>query len=238
MAAVCLTVQAMATKAAAQDQDRCRFFCQPEIEITPAITINNLLFRARVAELPDGVPQRETRETEFEFVLAADIPTRFPRLEFSIETHWTPFSNTDANPFTRRTADDLGASAIRDDPVELEFKSQFTLITEDQTSDWVARHFDLVDNFSAAQRPADRSTYTHKLDFEFDTSVSVFNWLPQERKWLRNIAVESLIDYMASGLPNAGDEVGGNSISTMQADGRSRWPLWWEWRHGKRECSL
>jgi hypothetical protein len=29
-------MQALPTAAAAQDQDRCRFFCQPEIEIAPS----------------------------------------------------------------------------------------------------------------------------------------------------------------------------------------------------------
>ena len=212
-------MQAFPTVAAAQDQDRCRLFCQPEIEIAPTITINNLLFPARVAELPDRAPQRQTRDTEFEFVIGVDIPTRFSRLEFSIEAHWTPFSNTDANPFTGRTADDLGASAIRDNPVELEFETQFTLITEDQTGGWLGAHVDVVDNFSASERPTDRSTYTHKLDFEFDTSVSVFSWLSQEREWLRKIEVESSIDYMATGLPKAGNMVGGSTYF----DDASRW---------------
>jgi hypothetical protein len=36
-------------------------------------------------------------------------------------------------------------------------------------------HFDVVDNFSPAQRPLGRSAYTHKLDFELDTSTSPFN---------------------------------------------------------------
>jgi hypothetical protein len=218
-AAICLMMQALTTVAAAQNQDRCRFFCQPQIEIAPTLTINNLVFPARVAELPDGVPQRQTRATEFEFVIGVDIPTRFSRLDFSIEAHWTPFSKTDANPFTGRTAGDLGASAIRDNPVELEFETQFTLITGDQTGGWLAMHFDVVDNYSAAQRPTDRSTYTHKLDFEFDTAVSIFNRLPQKRKWLRNIEVEGSIDYMATGLPKKGDMVGG---STYFGDA-SRW---------------
>ena len=79
-------------------------------------------------------------------------------------------------------------------------------------------HFDIVDNFSPAERPTDRSVYTHKLDFELDASVSLFNWLPQ-RNWLRNIDVEGSLDYMATGLPKAGDEVQGNRY----LDDASRW---------------
>jgi hypothetical protein len=79
--------------------------------------------------------------------------------------------------------------------VELEFETNFGLITEDQMRGCRGVHFDVADNFSPAHRPTDRSTYTHKLDFELDTSVSVFNWLPRERKWLRNIDVETSLDY-------------------------------------------
>jgi hypothetical protein len=39
--------------------------------------------------------------------------------------------------------------------------------------------FDVVDKFSPAQRPSDRRAYTHKLNFELDTSVAAFNWLPR-----------------------------------------------------------
>ena len=149
-AGIYLAIQVLATEALAQDQDRCRFLCPPQIEVTPSITINNLLFPPRVAELPDGIPERLTRESEFEFVLSADIPTRLSRLGFTIEAHWTPWSSTDVNPFTGRTADDLGASAIRDNPVELEFETNIGLITEEQTNRWFEVHFDVVDNFSPA----------------------------------------------------------------------------------------
>jgi hypothetical protein len=94
--------------------------------------------------------------------------------------------------------------------VELEFESQFTLITEDQTSGWVARHFDLgtISAPPNARRIAapTRTSSTSSLIRPSRFSIGCC----KRRKWLRNIAVESLIDYMASGLPNAGDEVGGH----------------------------
>jgi hypothetical protein len=220
IAAICVTLQATAIEAAAQEQDRCRFVCAPTIEVAPTTTISNLLFAPRVADVPDGLPQRLTRDVEFELVVSADIPTRLPRLGFALEVHWTPWSGTGANPFTGRTADELGVSAVRDNHVELESEINLTLIPEDQTGGWLGVHFDIIDNFSPAERPMDRSVYTHKLDFELDTSVSPFTWLP-EKNWLRNVDVEASLDYMRTGLPKAGDDVGGDAY----LDDASRWSL-------------
>ena len=63
-----------------------------------------------------------------------------------------------------------------------------------------------MDNFSPAERPTDKSLYTHKLNLELDMSVSVFNWLP-ERRWLRGVEIEGSLDYVATGLPKAGEEI-------------------------------
>lgn len=68
--------------------------------------------------------------------------------------------------------------------------------------------FDVVDKFSPAQRPSDRRAYTHKLNFELDTGVAAFNWLPAGR-WLRGVELEGSLDYVASGLPRCGDIIEG-----------------------------
>ena len=49
--------------------------------------------------------------------------------------------------------------------------------------------------------------FTHKLDFEWDTAFHVFNRLP-EGNWLRNVEAEVSLDYLATGLPKAGDILG------------------------------
>src|SRR5688500_3437730 len=73
IATICVAIQAMSMDAAAQEQNRCRWLCAATIEAATSVTINNLLFPPRVAEIPDGVPQRLTRELDFELVLSADI---------------------------------------------------------------------------------------------------------------------------------------------------------------------
>jgi hypothetical protein len=49
--------------------------------------------------------------------------------------------------------------------------------------------------------------FTHKLDLEWDTAFHLFNRLPEGR-WLRDVEVEVSLDYLATGLPRAGDVLG------------------------------
>ncbi len=81
-------------------------------------------------------------------------------------------------------------------------------------------HFDIVDQYSPSKRPQDRGLYTHKLNFEFDTGISIFNWLPQGN-WLRNLELEFSLDYLATGIPKAGDRFGDEVFIT----GASPWSL-------------
>ena len=54
---------------------------------------------------------------------------------------------------------------------------------------------------------------------ELDTAVNIFNWLP-EGNWLRNIELEGSLDYVATGLPRAGDRIG-NELFLDNASGWS-----------------
>jgi len=65
-----------------------------------------------------------------------------------------------------------------------------------------------VEKFSEAERTSDRRAFTHKLNFELDTSVSIFNWLPAGR-WLRGVELEGSLDYVATGLPRRHDVIEG-----------------------------
>ena len=76
------------------------------------------------------------------------------------------------------------------------------------TRGWVSSHVDVVDKFSAAERPIDGRAYTHKLNLELDTSLAVFNWLPEGR-WLRGVELEGSLDYVATGRPQKGDRTNG-----------------------------
>jgi hypothetical protein len=71
------------------------------------------------------------------------------------------------------------------------------------------RHLHERTNFTSILhvRASDRSAYTHKLNFEWDTAEALFSRLPSGR-WLRDVELEGSLDYVATGLPKAGDVIG------------------------------
>lgn len=182
--------------AVAQDEPRCVILCAPELKIEPTWTIENLGGSRRVEV--DGQVESVGVESVFELVLALDIPTTIPRVSFTFETIFAPF--------------------VDDNSVEIETEFNFHLFDTLQTGGWVSSHFDIVDQFSPGETPRASSSYTHKLDFEWDTAFHVFNRLPQGH-WLRNVEAEVSLDYLATGLPKAGDVIDG----TRYLDNANPW---------------
>ena len=178
---------AIGSPAHAQDPSPCRVFCSPEFKIEPTVTFTNLFGSPRLAT-EGGAEAREARETEFEVILSLGLPTRVPWLDFTVEAIFLPF--------------DAGSTP------ELEFEANFVWLPARRTRGWVSSHFDVVDKFSPAERPGDRRASTHKLNLELDTSVAIFKPLPDGR-WLRGVELEGSLDYVATGLPRAGDTIDG-----------------------------
>jgi hypothetical protein len=183
----CLILVLSVAPVGAQEQAPCRILCAPEFHVEPTITFTNLFGAPRVTA-DDRIVTREPRETEFEVILSLGLPTRVRWLEFTVEAIFLPFD--------------------RDSTPELEFETNFVWLPGERTRGWVSSHFDVVDKFSSAERPTDRRAYTHKLNLELDTSVSIFNWVPEGR-WLRSVELEGSLDYVATGLPKAGDIIDG-----------------------------
>ena len=169
--------------AAGQTTPACRVLCAPEFKVEPTVTFTNLFGSPRIVD-EQGTTTREPHGTEFEVILSLGLPTRASWLEFTVEAIFLPFD--------------------REGAPELEFETNFIWLSGERTRGWVSSHFDVVDKFSPAKRPTDRRAYTHKLNLELDTSLSVFNWLPEGR-WLRGVELEGSFDYVASGLPKAGE---------------------------------
>lgn len=169
--------------AAAQEAAPCRFICELAWKLEPTITIEHLANRHRVVT-PEGVTERVDRERVFETILALDMKTRLPRLGFTAEVSAAPFTD--------------------DNAVELEFETNLHWLTESVSRGWLSSHFDVVDKFSPAERPAAARAYTHKLDFELDTAFHPFNGL-REGRWLRGVELEASLDYLATGIPKRGD---------------------------------
>lgn len=186
-AVACLALVLGVSPAWAQDRTPCRVLCTPEFKVEPTITSTTLFTSPRII-LDDGAQTRDRRETDFELILSLGLPTRVSWLDFTVEAIFLPFE-ADSTP-------------------ELEFETNFVWLPARRTRGWLSSHFDVVDKFSPAERPSDRRAYTHKLNFELDTSVSIFNWLPEGR-WLRGVEVEGSLDYVATGLAKAGDRING-----------------------------
>jgi hypothetical protein len=195
-----------AALASAQNTPRCALLCAPELKIEPTWTIENLAARPRV-EI-DGQEERVARESVFELIFALDVPTTIPRVGLTLEAIFIPFGGTSVHPFTGATAAEAGRDEIRDNGIEIEAELNFDLFGTEHTGGWVSSHFDVVDKFSPGETPRAGSTYTHKLNFEWDTAFHVFNRLPQDH-WLRNVEAEVSLDYVATGLPKTGDVIGG-----------------------------
>jgi len=195
----------------ASAQQRCAFLCVPDVKIEPALTVEHLFGAARVEVLEDGTVvgiTRQARETVFELVLAVDIPTEIPRVGFTLETIFVPFGETDTHPFSGATAADAGRASFRDNGIEIELELNLMILEAEQTGGWVESHFDIVDKISPGETPDAGSVYTHKLNFELDTAFLPFSRLSEDN-WLHHLEVEGSLDYVATGLPKAGDVVGG-----------------------------
>jgi hypothetical protein len=209
-----------AVPAAAQvkDEPRCVFLCSPVLKIEPTITVEHLASRHRLDV--DGAIERVARETVFELVFAVDVATAIPRVGLTLEAIFVPSGSTDTHPFTGITAAEAGRSAIRDNGLEIEAEVNFTLFDTDRTGGWVSSHVDVIDKFSPGETPRAGSVYTHKLNLEWDTAFHVFNKL-RDGHWLRNLEFEVSLDYVATGLPKAGDRIGGERF----LDRASPWSL-------------
>lgn len=196
--------------ARAQEADRCRILCAPDLAFEPTVSIENIAAKHRIATLDDGVPVDTARaETEavFEIILSMGIPTEIPRVGLTLEAIWAPFAGTDANPFTGRTARDVGEDEIRDNAVELEGEINFSLVTFEETGGWLDAHFDVVDQFSPAETPGATGVYTHKLNLELDVATAPFARLGVGGS-LQGVELEGSLDYMVSGIAGAGDRFG------------------------------
>jgi hypothetical protein len=186
--------------ALAQGEPKCFVLCAPELKIEPTYTWENLFKAPRIAET-DGsgntVVSKTKRERIFETVVAFDVPTTIPRTSFVFEVSAKPF--------------------VKGSSPELETEWNFHWLRSETTKGWVSSHFDVVDKYSPGGRPHNADRYTHKLNLELDTAVPFLKWT--RKPWISDIEIETSLDYVASGLPRAGDRFG----NATYLDNASRW---------------
>ena len=192
--------------AIAQDEpDRaCTILCAPELKIEPTFTIEHLAQRPRVET--DGAVERVIPGNGLRADLRRGYSDPNPAHRADARGHLHSVRRHIGPSVHGRAGNETGQS-IRDNGIEIESELNFHLFDEEQTGGWVSSHVDIVDKFSPGETPRASSVYTHKLNFEWDTAFHVFNRLEQA-PWLRNVEVELSLDYLATGLPKAGDVIG------------------------------
>lgn len=191
LAVVALLGFVMPRVASAQEGEAgggCVVLCTPELDLEPTLTVENLFARPRVEDVSSGDITRLEQGLGLEVILALGVPTELPYVGLTLEAIFKPF--------------------VDDNDLEFEGELNLIFLRPERTAGWVEGHFDIVDQFSPAERPGTEAAYTHKLDFELDLALSAFNWLPSEH-WLRHVGVEASFDYLATGLPRRGDVVDG-----------------------------
>lgn len=184
---------------------KCHPLCAPVVELMPALNHSHLFGRPRVQNLSTGAVTRLPSTSNFEALIAVSSKTMIPRVTLFGSVQWLPNANEKRNPFTLYSASELGGPVHANAPTAT-FGFSGSLLPATQTAGWFDANLNLADLYSQAARPGDRSAYTHKLDLALLTHLHAFNWTPP-RAYIHRVSVFGILDYVATGLPRAGDQV-------------------------------
>lgn len=196
-------------------QEDCDVICTPSVSIQPSIQTVNFLSPATVRILPSGEERELEMESYFSMIVATSMPTALPRTSLDMELIWTPFANTNQNPYTEYTANSLDVDAVDANSLTVQWGVSYKLLTFKQTGGIYATSLKVLDQVSPAAQPDDTRSYTHKLQLEWAGSWGIFKWLPKNY-WLRNVTLSTSLQYVATGLPEEGDEVPKNGQVYLQ----------------------
>ncbi len=180
-----------------------KILCSPTVVLMPGAITANLFNPARVRTLPDGTVTELNTVTDFLFRIGVAMPTGIPRTTLWFDVQWTPFAKASQNLFTGYS---FGKGEVDANLPTFVYGFLIDLITAEQTAGWLTLGFDPLLVANPAGQPDDKRDYTHKLVPEARLGLGVFNWLPKGN-WLRSVKGYALLDYIATGLPQAGDEV-------------------------------
>jgi hypothetical protein len=183
----------------------CHALCGPTVTLMPGVIRTHLFGGPTVRSVPTGVEQQLGGNSSFEVIVAVGARTALPRMSLFGSVQWLPNATEQRNPFTLYTANELG-TPIRANAPTATMGASISLLPATQARGWLDVAANVGDLYSQAARPGDRSAYTHKLDLDLLAHLHAFAWTP-EGTWLHRVTVYSILDYVATGLPRAGDEV-------------------------------
>jgi hypothetical protein len=183
----------------------CRLLCAPSVVVMPAVIKSHLFGGPRVRSLASGTVQRLPSSSNLELIFAVSARTLVPRLSLFGSVQWLPNAAERRNPFTLYTASELG-EAVKANAPTVTMGASVTVLPAAATQGLFDLAANVGDLYSQAARPTDKSAYTHKLDLALLAHLHAFAWTPPAT-WLHRVSVFSILDYVATGLPKAGDEV-------------------------------
>lgn len=157
-------------------------------------------------ELGSGTVKSLPSTTNLEIVVGASVKTLWPRVSLYGSIQWLPNATEARNPFTLYTASDLDTRKIRANAPTASGGLALSLLQAPDTRGLLSVDVHVGDLYSNAARPDDAGSYTHKLDLGLVGQWNVFCWLPSNT-YAHSVALFTLLDYVATGLPKAGDEV-------------------------------
>lgn len=190
---------------AAQQPKKCQVICAPALTLMPGMIRTHALHAPRVRELPSNQIVTLAGKSSFEMIGAFVAPTHFSWASLFASVQWLPNAKESANPYTLYTASDVGEQ-LRANAPSVTMGASFALVTAQITQGWFTLNGNVGDLFSQAAEPDDKSSYSHKLDLDLVGTMNVFNRLPKA-EYLHHVGVYGILDFVASGLPKAGDEV-------------------------------
>lgn len=200
-----MAVAIVAPSVAAQDTTQCKAICKPQLLFQPGLIRTHIFSGPRVRSLTTGTVTRVQGVTSSLIVLTGTAKTAIPLTSVFFNVSWLPNATAHANPYTEYTASEIGAQNIRANSPAVDMGAFVSVLPKTKTHGILAINLQVADQFSAAARPGDKSDYTHKLDLTAIGAWSLFSHLGIP--YLKNVDLLTVLDYVATGLPKAGDEV-------------------------------
>ena len=196
---------AFAATARAQKPSHCVVLCMPTVSLMPSMIRSHLFGGPTVETMSTGATHRLASTTNMEMIVVVGAKTALPRLSAFTSVQWLPNASEARNPFTLYTASDLGGD-IHANAATVTLGLSGSALTAAQSRGVLDVNVNVADLFSQAARPEDDRSYTHKLDLELLTRWHTFAWAPAGT-FAHRVTLVGILDYVATGLPRAGDQV-------------------------------
>ena len=201
-----LIIAAVAVPVGARaQQQQCKLVCAPSFTLMPGMIRTHAFHAPKVRELATNQVVTLPSKSSLELIGAFVAKTGIPWANLFASIQWLPNAKESANPYTLYTASDVGEQ-LRANAPSVNMGVNFVLVKPPLTKGWFKLDGNVSDLFSKAAEPDDKSSYSHKLDLDLIGTLDVFNELPKA-EYLHRVGLYGILDFVATGLPKAGDEV-------------------------------